>query len=248
MKKVYEVIKDEEVDEYLKQIEDTIAEEYDNNPKFAERADAYLEYLNRTWILNNKGNKVNINGTEIDIEYYLAAKKMMEINDIELDEDTYLTISDAVVKYYQDINEENVMTINNDIPIEINGRHGKLNTMGNLEYYIADLDPDYVDLIDDKLVTLYDDFDRHYGTSEQSAEQETVNEPDDSVVEPDDSVVEPDDSVVEPDDSVVEPDEFEEEDNRNIGETEQLKEISLDELVVALDNYSVVNHKLVKVR
>ena len=163
---------------------------------------------------------------------------MMEINDIELDEDTYLTISDAVVKYYQDINEENVMTINNDIPIEINGRHGKLNTMGNLEYYIADLDPDYVDLIDDKLVTLYEDFDRHYGTSEQTIDQEPINDLDDSVVEPEEIHI----------DKPLEPKRFEEEDNRNIGETEQLKEISLDELVVALDNYSVVNHKLVKVR
>ena len=229
MKKVYEVIKNEEVDEYLKSIEDTITEEYDNNPMFAERADAYLEVLNRRWLFENKDSKVDRNGMEINIQYYLAAKKMMEINDIELDEDTYIAISGALVKYYNDITEDNINTINNDIPIEINGRHGKINAMANLEHYIADLDPDYVEVIDDELTNLYDRFDNYYGTSQQRQAEETVDEPEEESIE---------ESIDEVEDDI----------DRGIIEPEELKEMSLDELVVALDNYSVVNNKLVKVR
>ena len=234
MEKVYEIVKDEQVDEYLKSIEDTIVEEYDNNPMFAERADAYLEVLNRRWLLANKDSKVNRNGTEIDIKYYLAAKKMMEMKDVELDEDTYVAISGALVKFYDDINEENVESLQNKIPIEIDGRHGTLNAMANLEHYIVELDHDYVEVIDDELTNLYDRFDRYYGTSEE----EVVDDKSEDIEEEIEEEIED------------EPEEFVEEDiDRSIAtQPGELKEMSLDELVVALDNYSVVDNKLVKVR
>lgn len=235
MEKVYEINKNELVDEHLKSIEDTIEELYDSNPMFAERADAYLEVLNKRWLLKNKDSKVNRNGMAIDIQYYLAAKKMMEINDLELDEDTYISISGALVKYYNDINEENVNELQNDIPIEIDGRNGKLNTMANLERYIVDLDPDYSEVIDDELTNLYDSFEQYYGISQS----ETTDEPQ-----------EIEEEEIDVEDEIEDEQEIDEEEvaDRSVVEPEELKEMTLDELVVVLDNYSVVDNKLVKVR